>query len=216
MTHHRQLKRPQLSTRLQPQLTDEIGLRLAIHKQGVGLLPRAIQRQHQLRPATLAQRLLSDQPPELGHKLPMPAKPEISVHTILDRHRPPSQQPPDLVPQRRLVREIRQRFAAPQLQCLLQQRRGSLRIAPCKRGAPLLCQRFEAHRVHALRLDDQRITTRARLQHIGAQLRPHSRHEIVERMRRRTRRRLPPDRLDQRVAPHRLIPTQQQHPDQQP
>ena len=59
-----------------------------VGQQRIGLPTRAIQRQHELRPQPLPQRLLADQPLQLGHQLPMTPQPQLRLDPILQGDQP--------------------------------------------------------------------------------------------------------------------------------
>ena len=69
------LELPELGSRLQPEFGVEEGSSLAVAGERVGLSARLVQRRHELCPQTLAERMLDDEPLEIGDELLVPAEP---------------------------------------------------------------------------------------------------------------------------------------------
>ena len=86
---------------------------LAIRIERLGLPPRSIQREHELRAQTLPQRVLSDRCLQLTHDAEMPAKCQLGLETLLERGQPELLEPSGLSLSERLIGELGQRRAAP-------------------------------------------------------------------------------------------------------
>ena len=89
----RRLQPAQLRPRVDAQLLDQDRPGPLIGQQRVGLPTGAVQGQHELGPQPLPQRLLPDQPLQLGHQLPMPPQPQVRLDPILQRDQPQLGQP---------------------------------------------------------------------------------------------------------------------------
>ena len=72
---------------LDPQLLDQRAACALVHGERVGLAARAVEREHQLPAQPLAQRVLRDQPLELGDELRMTAEREVGVDPVFERRR---------------------------------------------------------------------------------------------------------------------------------
>jgi hypothetical protein len=78
------LQPAQLRPRVDAQLLDQDRPGPLVGQQGIGLPTGPVQGQHELGPQPLPQRLLADQPFELGHQLPVPAQPQLRLDPDLD------------------------------------------------------------------------------------------------------------------------------------
>jgi hypothetical protein len=73
----------QLRPGIDAQLLDQDRPGPLVGKERIGLPTRPVQRQQQLGPQPLPQRLVTDQPLQLGHQLPVPPQPQVGLEAIL-------------------------------------------------------------------------------------------------------------------------------------
>ena len=205
----------QLGSRFDPDLPYEHLARLAVGLERVGLAPGAISREHLLATQTLPQRVLSDKPVELGDKLVMPAEREVSVDAILDRHQPPLVQARGVIDDCRLVGEVAERGSAPQRQCLVQPVGRPPRLAGGQGGAALLGERVETRGVDVVVADDEPVAARLRDEVAVAERLAQRRDMVVQTARRRRRRCLAPQAVDQALTGDGRVRVHEQHGEQQ-
>jgi len=96
------LELPQLVARLESEIVDEQLPALPVDGQRICLPPRSIEREHELGPGPLAQRMGRDDWFELRDRLPVPAELELAVDPLLDRRQPQLLEPFALVAGERL------------------------------------------------------------------------------------------------------------------
>src|SRR5215211_391005 len=118
-----------------------------IGQQGIGLPARAVQGHQQLRPQPLPQRLVPDQPLQLGDQLPMATQPQLGLDPILQRTEPQLGQAVGLGRADVGVQEPLERPTAPQPQRLTQHQGGVLGLAVGKGAAGLAGQLLEPGRI---------------------------------------------------------------------
>ena len=112
------LKRLQLGARLEAQLVHEGSPRLTVSLQRLGLATRAIEREHELTPRALPQRLLRDERSRVADDLVVVTRGKLEVDAILDRRGSRLLQAADLRLGDRFQRHVGQRRPAPQRQGL--------------------------------------------------------------------------------------------------
>jgi hypothetical protein len=81
----RALQIAQRRPRLEPELVDEHAAGFAKRLERLGLTPRAVQREHELRPQPLAERMLRDERLELAHELVVPSELQLELDARLER-----------------------------------------------------------------------------------------------------------------------------------
>ena len=185
---------------LEAELLDEAAPRLLERVECLGLATGAIQRQHQLGREALAQRVLAERGREPPGRFDVPALGELALEPPFQRREPQLLEPCDLTLRERLEGEVRQRRPAPQRQRLLVALLGE--------------QPLEAMQVELVVVDPEQVAGRPRLEPVVAQQPPQLGDLAVERGQRRRRRRLTPQRVDERVLRDDLVRPQQQHPEQ--
>ena len=94
-----------------------------VRLQRLGLTPRSVEREHQLAPQALPQRVLRDQRLELADELSAAAELEVGVDPLLERLQAQLLEPADLGLGERLEGEVGERWAAPQRERLAEQLR---------------------------------------------------------------------------------------------
>ena len=102
--------------RLDPELVDEGTAGVLVSVQGLRLPVGPVQRRHQLAPEPLAEGVLGDVGLELRDEFVVAPECEVGVDAELDRTEPDLLEPRDRWPGELLVREVRERRAAPQRQ----------------------------------------------------------------------------------------------------
>ncbi len=105
---------PQVLAWVDAQLLVEHPADPAEHLQRLGLAAAAVQREHQLRPEPLPQRVVRGQPAQHRHELLVVAQRQLHVHVLLVQQHQHLGQPRRLVAVQRLRGHVRQRGPAPQ------------------------------------------------------------------------------------------------------
>ena len=118
----RRLELLQRLARLEAQLVGELAPGLAVRLERLGLALAAVEREHQLVPEPLPQRMRGHERLELRHQLGVAAEREVGLDTQLERAEPQLLQPRDLGLSELLVGQVGQRRPAPQRECLAQLR----------------------------------------------------------------------------------------------
>ncbi len=109
-------KSPQVRTRFEGQLLREHASRLAEGLEGVGLAAAPVEREHQLPPQPLTERVLVDRHPKCGYDLAMLAERERRLELLFQRINPKRLEPPRLGAEPVRVDEPVQRRTAPGIQ----------------------------------------------------------------------------------------------------
>ncbi len=166
----------QLAARLEPELAVEIGPRLLVPLERVGLTAGAVQREHELRPQTLAQRLLEHERFELGHERGMAAESKVGLDPQLERRQAELLQPGDLGLGEGLGLEICKRWAPPESE-RVPERAGCTSGVACREQTPAgLEQPLEALGVELIRRQPEQVAAASRLEHALADHLPQLRH----------------------------------------
>ena len=126
MSEDRLLQPPQLRPRLQPQLLLQHPPRLLKALERVRLPAAPVEREHQLRPQPLSERILLDGGTELRHDLAMLAERERRLELLLESIDSQRLQPPRLAAEPRRLGQPLQRRTAPEAE---RQRNGLRRAA---------------------------------------------------------------------------------------
>ena len=116
MREDRLLRALELGPRLQAELRDERPSRVRIYIERLGLPPRAIEREHELRTEALSQRLLANERLQLRDDLRMPPAREIRIDARTERVQPLLLESWNGREREPLVLEIGQRSASPQIE----------------------------------------------------------------------------------------------------
>ena len=186
----------QLGARLDAELVHERLARPRELGQGVRLAAGAVEREHQLRPRPLAQRLRLDESLQLGDHLGVPAELEIEVDPVLQRRQPQLLQPEPV--ELRLAAPERERRTEP-----LGALRGRERLGL---GAQLL----EPGQVEIGGGDLDHVAGAPPLDHVVPERLPQLRDVDLERVLRRLRRLVAPERVRQAVDRDDVVRVQQQ------
>ena len=119
----RALELAQPVTRLDPQLLDELAAGVLVDLQRVGLAVAAVEGEHELRAQVLAVGIGVDQRLELADHLGMAAERELRADELLVRRDAQILEARDLALRERLIRQVLERTAAPDLERFLEDRR---------------------------------------------------------------------------------------------
>ena len=198
----RPLELSQLRARLQPELLDEPRARVSVDGKRIRLAARPVERERELSRKPLAKRMLRNGGLELPDHRRMATERELGVEAIFERREPELGQAGGLG---RGEPQVRERFAPPQRQRLLQPCRSGNVLALGEELAPLRGQPFERERVELVAVDDERVAVGRRADPLGRQEPAELRDVDLECMRCRRRWTARPQLLDQRVARHRVV-----------
>ena len=144
------LELPQRDTRLDTDLVDQHVTSSPEGPQGIRLPSRAVQRQHQLRPNPLTERVGHHRLLELGHDQLMATRFDQRIHTVLTRDRSHLVEAVALKHREVDVRELAQGRTAPQVQSLLQHRQRFLVTTVEEGGRAIVSELLEANDIDVL------------------------------------------------------------------
>ena len=102
--------------RVDAEPVDERTARALVRLERLRLASGAVEREHQLRPQALAQRMLGDERLELAHELRVPARLELGLDSLLERREPELSEPGDLGLRPGLEAELGERLAPPEVE----------------------------------------------------------------------------------------------------
>ncbi len=218
----RLLELAQLTAGLDPELLDKGGARLGVRVECLGLTAGAIQRQHELGPGTLAQRLLPHQGAQATDELLVLAELDTRRDPFLERCQPELLEPAYLCLAERLIGQVRQRRPAPVRERLAEQLASLARRAAGQRPSAAFSERLEALGVDPLGVGEEPVAGRARDQQpagragltCGLEGPPQARNRHLQRPRRIVAPLAGPQLLDQPVARDNLAGVEQEHPEQ--
>ena len=219
----RQLELLQARPGLEPKLCGQSATELLVEIERLGLPSATVQRQHQLPPQPLAQRIAPDRCRELPDQLAVGTQRQIRLEPLLQRGKPQLLELGDRRLRERLIAEICQRCPSPHRQRGSQRAGGLLRV-PCRKLlTSALEQTTEPVEIQLPGLDAKHVTSPARRQQT---IRPclalypkgptQPRHRHMHGVQRRRRRPLAPQAIDQHIGRDDLIGVQQQHRQQNP
>ncbi|MBA3261287.1 MAG: hypothetical protein H0T69_02190 [Thermoleophilaceae bacterium] len=123
------LQLSQLAAWLDPELFGQNPTSVLVDLERIGLAPGAVEREHELFPEALAQRVAAHELLELPDQVRMAAELEVGGDPILECRAAKLFQPADLGLRERLVAEIGERRAAPQRESTCELVRGEGRVA---------------------------------------------------------------------------------------
>ena len=206
----RRLHRPQPRARIGAELLGQQRPRPTARRERVGLPTVAVQRQHQQAPPTLAQRVVRDQPLQLGDHVGVQAQSELGLQQPRLRASPHLGEPPALGLRERRVRPIRIRLTTPQLQRRTQLRDRSLRITGRQQGAPARGEITDVQHVDLVAVNGQRVSRTpahdispgGAIGSVRLERAPQPHHMGLQRLARSRRWRAVPQRLVQPINAH--------------
>jgi hypothetical protein len=211
----RGVQAPELRPGLDPEPLHERVPRPAVDVQRLGLVPAAIEREHELGREALARRVLREQPPQLADDRRMPPGAQVGLHARLQRGDALLLEAPDLGLGERRELQSRQRWAAPQRQGVAQHARRALGVARGERLAAGRQLALEALGVGLVGLHHQPVSRRRGLEQAGAaECLAQARHVDLQRLHRAGRRLLAPQREGQLLGAHRPVGAQRQYGEQ--
>ena len=206
----RALELPQRLAGLDAELLDERPARALVDGERVGLAAGAVERQHQLAADALAQWLLGDEALELADELDVAPERELRVGAVFERR-----QPQLLQPQRLELRQIRGR-SAPEVERPPERLGRPGRVSDRQRRAAGLRQALELEDVDRSGVDREAVAGRRGLEQVRRQELAELRDVDLERVARRVRRVLTPERVDQVVSGDDPVRLQQERREQRP
>jgi hypothetical protein len=197
----------QCARRLDAQLPEERLPRVAIRGQRLRLAARPVEREHELPAEALPHRMARHEGFELRDELFGAPTRELRLDSIFDRRDAQLLEPDDLVLREGLVGEVAERRASPQLQRRTELLRRLLLVARGERGPPLRQRLLEAVAVELAGANLQRVGPADGTQRFAAagELLPQRRNAVLEDLRGRGRRALPPQPVDDHVAGQRPV-----------
>ncbi len=196
---------------LDPELVDEGPAGGLVRLQCLCLAPRAIQRKHQLASKTFTVWMLRHQRLQLGDQLGVPIQLELDCDPFLEHTEMELLETPDVVLRPELVGEVHQGRAAPEGQRLSEQARALGRLGFSR--APN--EPLKPGQVELVGFEPEAVAGGPGLEQ---QSRPERlaelRDEILQRGRRRARRALAPEQLDQAFGRDDIVRPEQEHGEQ--
>ena len=217
LTQDRALELTQRPAGVEPEALGEQTPSCLVRLERFRLAIRAVEREHQLPPQALAQRLFADEPLQFGHELRMPAAGEVGLDPLFDSVESKGLEAGDLALREVLVGEVRQRRATPQREGLPQARRRV--VVPARRPQPLslLHQVLEPLRVERAGLQLERVATCSRVQPARRAERTTEARDVgMQRLARSGRRLRSVQILDQPLAEHDLAAMEEQDREERP
>ena len=200
MAEDLRLELPELGAGLDPELLDEARAGVLVRLESLCLASRALEREHQLAPERLAQRMLADERLELADDVAVPSQLEIRVDPLADGDEPQLVEATDLRLREVLEGELGQSRPAPE-----GERAGESLAALLGRQPPRVGERaLEAVRVDLFRVHPQHVPGRLRDKNVRADLLAQLRDEVVERRRCGPRGLRAPEVVNELVGGHDL------------
>ena len=213
MGEDRRLELLQLAAGIEAEVLDQRAAHAAERVERVGLAPGAVERTHQLRVQPLAVRVLGRERLELTDERGVGTGRQLGVDALLQHGEPEIGEPAGLPRRGPEQRRVGERRPAEQRERLSQQRRRLLRL-PGRAGTR--DERLEALEVELARLERDRVPRGARDDPIVRPERaPQPRDVDLQRLRRRRRRVLAPQHVDQPRGRDGLLAMRQQQRRQQ-
>jgi hypothetical protein len=125
--------------------------------QRIGLTPGPIEREHELSPETLPERMLDDETLELGQHLRVPAKRLVGLDPLLERREWKFVQAGGLILSEGSMSEVAERRTPEETECLPEELCCSL-VVPGPQGLlPLFEEKLEPFGIEFALLDTQRV-----------------------------------------------------------
>jgi hypothetical protein len=176
----------------------------------LGLSPAAIQREHQLPEEAFPERVLANEPFELGHELRATTECKVGFDPVLEGREALLLESLGLERGEGLVEQVRERGPAPETERAPQRGCGLVYVVSCQMFAALGEQSFEAGEVELVRLKTDEVARRLAVDAIRTDDLAEARDVVVERMRRARRRPFPPQAVDQAIAGDDLVRVEQE------
>jgi hypothetical protein len=212
----RGLELAELASRVEPELLAQRPRSIAICREGVGLAPCPVKREHELGAQSFAQGLGLHETVEHGHEFGMAAQCEQRVPPLLAHDQAHLLEARDLRLRERLIAEVGERRAAPEPDRLLEPRRRPDRVARRERARAVVGQPGEDVGVNRVPVERETVAPRIGLDRRRClrERTPQLRDVHLHAVRRRLGGIVAPYRLHQHVAGHHLARVQHQHGEQ--
>ena len=194
------LERSQLLARVETEALGEERARAVVRRERLRLALGVVEREHQLAPQALAERLLGNETLQLGDERSVTAERQLRIDSLLEGDEPKLVQPASLVRDDATVANVRERRAAPQRECGSQAIRREPGSAARECVAPFAVEPFEPPRVDHLSLDVEHVAGRPCEERVLTERRAQPRDVDPERAFRAPRRPALPELVDQPVA----------------
>ena len=217
MPQDRLLERPKLAARLDAELDDEPLAAVAVARKRVGLSTVAVERQHQLPQRLLVERVGRDRALQIGDQLVVAAESKGHVDALRPGGAPLIVQPRCRKASVPLEHDVAERITAPQVERLVEGPKRLLALVGGDRGARGTKELGEACGVQLAGVALDRVPGRAGDDHRRATKHASQpQYVLVHHVPGARGRRLPPDRVDQRVHRHDLADPEEQDAEQRP
>ena len=148
----------QVGRRIDAELIGEQLPGVSIDLKGLSLTAQPVQREHKVAPQSFAERMLSHQGLQFADELGMSAKRKVRLDPVLHHREPEVLNPRDCRLCEGLVRELRERCAAPQTQGLSKDLRGPFGLAGCESSPPFARDSLEVLEIDGTGLDTQDVS----------------------------------------------------------
>ena len=206
----------QLRPGLKPELVNQAPARCLEDVERVRLAPGAIEGEHQAREQSLTQRVLVNEPLELGRELGAVTERELRLEPRLERAQPELLESLRVRLERFAVEQVAPGRPAPQRERDRQLAQCCVIVIVLSRRAGVRDESLEFVDVELAGLDAQQIAARLASQTVLAEELPQPVEVCVERLSGAPRWPLPPERINEVIARDDLVAVQQQHRQQRP
>ena len=207
LAQDRAVERLQLRPGLDPELLDERPPRIVVGGERLGLAAAPVEREHQVRAQPLAQRVRADERLDLGHELGVRAQLEVGGDPLLEHAEAQILEPVDLGLRERLQLHVGQRRPAPERERLAEEQRP---VPPAQPHRASRTSRSKRAEIELVAVELEHVPGRPRLQQSGPEQLAQLRDGVLERGRRRPRRVLAPELVDEALRRDRLVRAQEQ------
>jgi hypothetical protein len=153
----RRVEVAQLAAGREPQLRVERAVQIGVDLQRLGLAAGPVEREHEQRAQTLAERVPPHQRPQFQHEVGVPPLLQIGLDPQLGRLEPQLIELADRLGHEGLVLEVGQRAAAPQPQRLPQGGGRAQRVSPIEPPAAIALEVAESEQIELLRPGQDRV-----------------------------------------------------------
>ncbi len=220
LLQNRLLEIAELGARLQPQLVAHDSAEDAVRLEGVGLPPRAVEGEHELCAEPLVERMEAHERLELADGVGLASQREHRFEAGFERLQAEAFEAGDLGLREGLVREVRERWATPERERLRELRLCVRGCARAERSSPVGEQSLElvgvegsggyAKQIPGWLGRERDVSIRIVVLEKSAELR----HVDLDAVRRRRRRCVAPERVDEAIARHDAIALEEKQREQ--